>query len=435
MLAVERYVIRVANFADRGTMQRLLDSSAEVRSMVGTHLILELIRRVRNDACPIAWAGSAFADSELSRDELSNEAYSTAVTYCIQHTAGVVELMNVDGLRLWLEETLREASGGRLFVPGLWALADWTLEAVMGITPPDRGEEDSGDGDGGEAVRLLRGWGAMGYDGAEWVRESVEGITTALTASSTSGYRLTRNDEDEEATTHHVFSLHHQSDRGTMSTLVLHRDEHAVVAFHGVDSSDAGDRWCEASRSMESVELEGLQFASLGDFAFDDCSALASVTATSPCTLGAVGSFFLANTPKLTSLNFSNIRITTLGERALHESGIVALDLGGLQLTSLGDFAFNCSNLASVTATAPCTLGAVGRYFLAEIPKLSSFSFHNISATCIGVHMFSNSGVVEVDFAGLHVTSIGWTTCPTLTRVIATAATNVTHFAGHTVRL
>ena len=81
MRLIERCVIRVANFADRGTMQRLLDASALMRSTVGTHVILELIRRLRNDACPIAWAGSVFADSELSRDELSNEAYSTAVTY------------------------------------------------------------------------------------------------------------------------------------------------------------------------------------------------------------------------------------------------------------------------------------------------------------------------------------------------------------------
>jgi hypothetical protein len=100
MRLIERFVIRVANFADRGTMKRLLNASAETRSTVGTHLILELIRRVRNDACPIAWAGSVFADTELSRDELTNAAYSTAVTYCVTHTAGVVELETVVKLLL-----------------------------------------------------------------------------------------------------------------------------------------------------------------------------------------------------------------------------------------------------------------------------------------------------------------------------------------------
>ncbi len=109
-------------------MQRLLDSGDWTRSTVGTHLILDLIRRLR---------GSGFAGSELSRDEPTNAAYRTTVTYCIQHTAGVVELMNLEGLRSWLEETLGALSGRLLFVSRLWALADWTLEAVMTITPAE----------------------------------------------------------------------------------------------------------------------------------------------------------------------------------------------------------------------------------------------------------------------------------------------------------
>ncbi len=119
MRLIERFAIRVANFADRCTLKRLLDASVTTRCTLGTHLILELIRRVRNDACPIAWVGSGFADAELSRDELSNAAYKAAVTYCITNTAAVVERMNVQGLEDTLVRTVECGLGRRLFVPGL----------------------------------------------------------------------------------------------------------------------------------------------------------------------------------------------------------------------------------------------------------------------------------------------------------------------------
>ncbi len=78
-------------------------------------------------------------------------------------------------------------------------------------------------------------------------------------------------------------------------------------------------------------------------------------------------------------------------------------------------------------------LGVVGSHFLAFASKLSSFSFHNITASSIGPNFFYGSAVAEVDVDGLHLKMLGETTCPYLTRVIATAATNVQQFAGRTV--
>jgi hypothetical protein len=132
MRLIERYVIRVANFADVGTTQRILNASAQVRSTVGTHLILELIRRLRNDDCPIAWAGKGFANNELGRDELSNEAYGAAMTYCTSNTAAVVELMNVEGLRAWLEETLIR-TGSSYPGCGRWQTGRYGLSSVCGL--------------------------------------------------------------------------------------------------------------------------------------------------------------------------------------------------------------------------------------------------------------------------------------------------------------
>ncbi len=100
----------------------------------------------------------------------------------------------------------------------------------------------------------------------------------------------------------------------------------------------------------------------------------------------------------------------------------------------MGDSAFReCSNLTSVTASSPCTLGAVGSYFLANTPKLLSFRFHNVAVSFMGPYVLQGSGVEEVDVGGLSNVTFGDTEWSHLKRVIATAPTTVTRFAGHRV--
>jgi hypothetical protein len=186
--------------------------------------------------------------------------------------------------------------------------------------------------------------------------------------------------------------------------------------------------------AIVSLDLGGLQLLSLGDNAFQACPNLASVSASTPCSLGKVGDCFLANSPSLSSFSFSNISVITLGSGAFYDSGVVTLDLSGLRVASIGDFAFlSCAALTSVCATSPCTLGVVGNHFLAFASSLTSFSFRNISATVIGGFMLKDSGVVEVDVGGLCDVEIGETEWTQLSRVIASAFTTVTHFGGYAV--
>ncbi len=203
--------------------------------------------------------------------------------------------------------------------------------------------------------------------------------------------------------------------------------------FNNISTTTLGE--CVLQQSgIVSLDLGGLQLKSLGYGAFQDCRSLTSVTATSPCTLGVVGSSFLAYTPKLSSLSFGNISMTTLGDYALYQSAIVELDLGGLQLCHVGSHAFqHCHDLTSVSATSPCTLGLVRRNFLANTPKLLTFSFHNISFHFIDTGLLEGSGVVEVDVGGVGEATICDTRCPQLRRVIATAPTTVKRFAGKSV--
>jgi hypothetical protein len=301
MRLIERYVIRIANFADRDTVPRLLDASAEIRGVVGTHLILELIRRLRNDACPVAWAGSGFTDSELSRDELTNGAYSTAVTYCVRNTAAVVEAMNVEGLRSWLEETLAQITkdgdgASRLFVPGLWPLADWTLYSVMGVIPVDRGDGPScqgSDGSNGEAA-VLHAWGAVAFNGLDWWRENVKLIKTIVMASSRiSRYRLSTCTKGCcGATSFHMFSRRRElttpagivtfaSPVQLRQPLVLRCDGDALIAFRGVGGG-AKDGWWKVTPAVKHVEFAGVELSFAGNGIFESCSTLAAVTARLP---------------------------------------------------------------------------------------------------------------------------------------------------------
>jgi hypothetical protein len=246
-----------------------------------------------------------------------------------------------------------------------------------------------------------------------------------------------RGDATDGAATYHAFSLPQRlsgarsKDMARLSTLVLHRHEHAVVAFHCLARGDAPNDWFKAS-PMTKVELAGLHLDSVGYCALSDSANLTSVTAPLPCTLGDVNADFLARTPKLTTFSFHNIRITTLRSRALYNSGIVTLDLDGLHLTapsgtattSLGNGAFQCPNLTSVVVTSPCALGAVGDYFLAKTPKLSSFSFSKIDVLRLGPDLLTGSGLVTLDFDGLQLTSLGdcaVNQCPNLTSVSSTS--------------
>jgi hypothetical protein len=130
---IARYVIRVANFADRDTMQRLLDASASTRSTVGTHLILELIRRLRNDACPIAWMGSGFVCECGGADERGRAAIVAA----------------------------GDAARGQ------------QCSTVCAVP-----------------AALLHGWSVGSFEGTLWVRQSVEGTTIILAAALRSRNQL-----------------------------------------------------------------------------------------------------------------------------------------------------------------------------------------------------------------------------------------------------
>jgi hypothetical protein len=182
------------------------------------------------------------------------------------------------------------------------------------------------------------------------------------------------------------------------------------------------------------MDLGGLRLISVGNYAFAHCINLTSIVASSPCTLGVVKPGFSTGTFKLTSFSFANMTITSLADGPLYNAGIATLDLGGLRLVSLGSYAFaQCQNLTQVSATSPCSLGIVGDSWLASTPKLSAFSFHNITVVSIGDDMLAHSGVAQVDVGGLRDVRIGATQCLHLARVIATAVTAVTHFAGHAV--
>jgi hypothetical protein len=198
----------------------------------------------------------------------------------------------------------------------------------------------------------------------------------------------------------------------------------ASISFANMSISSLGVSALFKS-GIRQLDLGGLVVTSLGGHAFEGCVNLTSVTASSPCSLGTVGDFFLAETPRLASISFANISMSALGASALFKSGIRQLDLGGLVVTSLGSHAFErCVNLTSVTAASPCSLGAFGDFFLAETPQLALMSFANISMNALGSSALFNSGILHLDLGGLRITSVGdhcFEGCSKLTTVTASS--------------
>jgi hypothetical protein len=142
-----------------------------------------------------------------------------------------------------------------------------------------------------------------------------------------------------------------------------------------------------------------------------------------------VGNRFLAETPQLDSASFTNISVTALGAWCLYKSGVRLVDLGGLNVRSLGHSALaKCAQLQAIVATSPCSLGVVGACFVAETPQLESISFVKISISALGAAALFDSGIRKINFGGLHAASVGcWALeyCSRLRTVTATSASSL----------
>ena len=148
--------------------------------------------------------------------------------------------------------------------------------------------------------------------------------------------------------------------------------------------------------------LGGKPVTSIGDYAFEDCSGLSSVTI--PDSVTSIGSYAFDYCSRLTSVVIGN-GVTSIGDGAFYDcSGLTSVTIPD-SVTSIGDSAFRgCSGLASVVIGNGVT--SIGYSAFEDCSGLSSVTIPD-SVTSIGDFAFYNcSGLASV-VIGNGVTSIG----------------------------
>jgi hypothetical protein len=147
---------------------------------------------------------------------------------------------------------------------------------------------------------------------------------------------------------------------------------------------------------------DGYPVTSIGDYAFEACFGLTSVTI--PNSVTSIGDYAFYYCSGLTSVTIGN-SVTSIGEDAFQYcSGLTNVTIPD-SVTSLGEEAFgNCSRLTSVTI--PDSVTSIGEYAFTECISLTNVTIGN-SVTSIGEDAFQYcSGLTSVTIPD-SVTSIG----------------------------
>ena len=167
---------------------------------------------------------------------------------------------------------------------------------------------------------------------------------------------------------------------------------------------------------------------SIGYSAFSDCSSLTSITIPEGVT--SIGDFAFYVCSSLTSITIPE-GVTSIGEHAFHGcSKLTSITLPST-LTSIGGWAFfGCSNLTSITL--PSTLTSIGRAAFYGCSSLTSVSLPS-TLTSIGLEAFSDcSNLTEITINGNISTLLEPNTfpgCANLTKL--TLGSNVTTLPGN----
>ena len=126
---------------------------------------------------------------------------------------------------------------------------------------------------------------------------------------------------------------------------------------------------------------------SIGDYAFNDCSGLTSITIPNNVTSIGIGAFY--NCSGLTSITIPD-SVTSIGDRAFYGcSGLTSVTIGN-SVTSIGNYAFSgCSRLTRVTI--PDSVTSIGYWSFRDCSGLTSVTIGN-SVTFIGHEAFGYCG-------------------------------------------
>ena len=182
----------------------------------------------------------------------------------------------------------------------------------------------------------------------------------------------------------------------------------------GVKITSIGDYAFDLCRGLTSVTIPN-SVTSIGASAFGDCSGLTSVTIPDGVISIDSGTFYGCS--GLTSITIGN-SVTSIGASAFSDcSGLTSITIGN-SVTSIGDSAFSgCSGLTSVTI--PNSVTPIGNSAFKGCSGLTSITIPN-SVTSIGYSAFSGCSRLTSVTIPDSVTAIGGSAfynCSNLTSV------------------
>ncbi|MCR4736917.1 MAG: leucine-rich repeat protein, partial [Bacteroidales bacterium] len=152
-----------------------------------------------------------------------------------------------------------------------------------------------------------------------------------------------------------------------------------------------GDYAFDYCSSLTSITIPNT-VTSIGDYAFNYCTSLTSITI--PNSVDSISSFAFSHCSSLTSITIPN-SVTSIGNHAFyHCSSLTSITIPN-SVTSIGDYAFDyCSSLTSITI--PNSVTSIGNYAFWGCTSLTSITIPN-SVTSIGSNAFRDCSLDTVN--------------------------------------
>jgi hypothetical protein len=156
---------------------------------------------------------------------------------------------------------------------------------------------------------------------------------------------------------------------------------------------------------------------SIGSYAFQSCTSLASITIPSGVT--NIGNYAFSSCTSLTSITMPN-SVTSIGDYAFSSCTSLTSITTPSSVTSIGTKAFqNCSSLTSFTFSPTSSVTSIGEYAFKGCSNLTSITIPS-SLTSIGNYAFGGFGLTSITIPNT-VTSIGdyeFSNCTSLATVL-----------------
>ena len=245
-------------------------------------------------------------------------------------------------------------------------------------------------------------------------------IAVSLEGANSATFKVNVTDDSEEVTLNdnvldQLYELGIIAKSSADKWELIEANIPAIFTYNGqkYKITSIGDYAFDDCENLTTVTIPE-SVTSIGDYAFDDCSSLTSVTI--PKGVTSIGDSAFCECSSLESITIPE-SVTSIGDDAFEDCSSLTSVTIPKGVTSIGDGIFNnCYSLTSVTI--PDNVTSIGDYAFDECSSLTSITIPD-SVTSIGKFAFAGSSLTSITIPK-GVTSIGdyaFEDCSSLTSV------------------